>query len=438
MKNTILSRLKNVFLPTKEFKTFVKLNKRMTITELDRLIESQENLQTHSGIVVGEDMALHQAAFFSGVMQISQTIASLPLILYTRDNNNRREYIEHPLYRVLRYSANDETNAFNFIETMVVYMLLWGNAYAYKIRDNGNRIIGFVQLHPSKVEIKINDNGNVEYHVRVKNETKIFTKYDILHITFFSLDGINGLSVLRLAREGLGLMLGQEGFNARFIGHGTNLGGVITPPPDMVMSKDAKDNLKKSIKDLYSGFENSHGVMVLDPGMTYQPLGMQLEDAQFLQSRVFQIQEVARWLNMPPHKLKDHSKSSFDNIQQEQLSFLNDTIRPWLVRIEAAINSQTLNRKQQGFVFCEFNTKEYVRGDLESLNKALSIERLNGIITANEWRAMTNRNPIDGDDGDIRYMPANMMATNKKQEVPDATESNEGAEIQPDEGTADL
>jgi HK97 family phage portal protein len=210
--------------------------------------------------------------------------------------------------------------------------------------------------------------------------------------------------------QSLGVGLAQEEFAGRFYSNGTHLGGFLEYPG--ALSDVARDNLKKDFTLKYQGLGNSHKAIVLEEGMKFSAAGMPLEDAQFIQSREFTIQEIARFLNMPPHKLKDLSHATFSNIEAEQLSYYTDTIRPWLVRIEQAINTQLVGQLMRKSVFVEFSENAILRADIQARFNAYSTALQNGFLNRNEVRAMENQNAIDGSGGNIYTAQLNLADIN--------------------------
>ena len=408
-KLSITKRIRNAFRAIRGFQS---------LADLDRLMENGGySFSTNSGVDINQEIALSYSAFWSGVQQIAQTIASLPCFLYLREERGKRPYIENPLFNVLKYQANRNTTAFIYFETMMFHLLIYGNSYSFIVRDKGNRIIELIQLNPQRMKVKVDENtGVIVYEFQLPTGNKILlTKREIFHVHGLGFDGFQGYSVLQLAREAIGLGKAQEEFQSHFIGQGTNIGGVITHPN--ILSEPAKDNIKKSIDSKYGGLKNSHKLIILEEGMSYERTVMPLEDAQFLESRVFQVNEIARWLNMPPHKLKELSHATFDNISAEQISYLQDTIRPWLERIESEISSQLIRRERRIKVYAEFFTNAMLRADPKTRNESLSIQRMNGVISANDWRNMENMNPLKGDVGTILYQPVNMAARKEGEEI---------------------
>lgn len=387
------------------------------VDDWDRYLDTLVGgVPARSGVTVNAETALNFSAFFNGVQQISQTVASLPLILYKRVGEGNKERLRaHPLYGILHRKVNPRMPAFIWKEVTQYHLLVWGNAYSFIRWEDDNRVKELWPMNPERTWPEV-VNGNLVYKFRnEQNREVIYPAEVILHIPGLGFDGIKGYSLLSLARESIGLGLGYDEFAARFVGQGTHSGGVATHPGKL--SPEAYDRLKKSLSDSYAGLNKVGKIMVFEEGMTYQNLGMPLKDAEFLSSRTFQINEIARWLNMPPHKLKELSHATYDNITSEQISWLQDTIRPWLERWESYIDFKLLNDEEQKTAFAEFLPESILRTDIKTRYEAYHIARMDGIISANEWRALENMNPLDDEVGDKIWMPLNMVDARKSDEM---------------------
>jgi len=403
-----------------------------SIGDFDRLLDQVlSGSPSRAGVSVSGDSALNFSAVFNAVQIITGTVASLPLILYRRvDEQNKERFVNHPLYNVLHCQANSEMTSFVFREIMQQSLLLYGNAYAEIIRDRAGRVIELWPWNPNQVKV-YRDNKKIRYTLNQgAGKETTYDPRNVFHIPGLGFDGRLGYSVVTRAREAMGLGLAMEEFQARFYGQGTNLGGTLEHPGKL--SDEAHKRLKKDITDKYAGLGNAHKVIVLEEGMKYESTGMPLEDAQFLESRVFQIGEIARWFNLPPHKLKELSKATFSNIEHQAIEFVQDSIQPWLVRWEQHIAWKLLTEVERKTYFAEFLIDGLLRGDTESRMKAYAIMRQNGVMNADEWRAKENMNPIGGRAGVTYWKPLNMADSDEKPEEP-VEPAQPSAEDQPEE-----
>jgi HK97 family phage portal protein len=385
-----------------------------TLNDLDKEMDAAiSGVPALSGTNVSADTALTFSAFFCGVMQIAQTVASLPFPIYRRRSDTERERDRtHHLWRPLNRQAGPYMTAFTWRETMTHHAIVWGNGYSLKLRDRAGRVTGFTLLNPERTRVATQDGVPVYIHRGRDNQDKTLAFEEVFHLPGLGFDGLRGYSLLSIARESLGLGLALQEFGARFFGQGTNLGGIIKRPREAPrLSQEAATRLEEELRRKWEGLKRSHGVIVLEEGSEFEKVGMPLDDAQFLASKQFSIQDMARWLNMPPHKLKDLTRSSFSNIEQEQLSWLVDTIRPWLVRWETATNTWLVEDYDAEEVYAEHVVDALLRGDISTRYAALTAARQNGIINANEWRAMENWNPIAGPAGDEYLVQGAMIPT---------------------------
>jgi HK97 family phage portal protein len=361
--------------------------------------------QTTSGATVNEENALTSAAVYNAISLISGTVGSLPLHLMQRRGPGTSIETNRQLYYLLHSACNAEMTAMALRETMTAHLLAWGNCFAEKVYDGEGNIIALWPIPPNKVRID-RKNGELIYYVTVNSEEIPLRRDRMLHIPGLGFDGLQGYSVITLARESIGLGMAMEEFGARWFGNGTHPGVIVSHPGRL--GQEAHDNLKGDLTSKYSGLGKSHRLLLLEEGMKIEDVGVPPEDSQFLQSRQFQITDIARWFNLPPHKLKDLSKSSFSNIEQEQISFVQDTMLPLLQRIEQNYNLQLLTdaeRKQH--LYFKHNVEGLLRGDSESRGKFYNQMWMIGTMSINEIRAREDLNPIYG--GDEYFVPLNMV-----------------------------
>ncbi len=386
-------------------------------------------ITTNTGLRISGDSALSYSAVFCAVSVISQAVASLPFLLYSRlPDKGKKLATEHPLFHALRVSPNSEMTSYSWKEITMSHLLLWGNSYSEMRRDGLGRTAELWPLNPATTKIKRSEGGNIYYEVTEKGGKKrTLQSADVLHIPGLGYDGRVGYSVIRLAKESMALGLGMETFQSRFYGSGTNPGSVFQHPGKL--SKETHEQLRKDLNATYSGLGNSQKTIILEEGMEYKKMGMPLSDAEFMSSRVFQLTEICRWFSIQPSKLQELSHGTYSNVAQAQLAFLTDTLRPWLVRLESYILWKALDKNEQQELFAEFLIDAILRADPESRNKALSIQRMNGIINADQWRAMINMNPIGGPSGQTYLVPLNMVDSGNGGivEMPASTDTKEGA-----------
>ena len=366
--------------------------------------------RTTSGKPVNETTAMQTTAVYACVRILSEAIASLPIHVYQyKDGGGKEMVIDHPLYQVLHDEPNPEMTSFVFRETLMSHLLIWGNAYAQIIRDGAGRVLGLYPLLPNKMDVQRDDKGEIYYvYSRSSDENPNFKEYgdiklqkeDVLHIPGLGFDGLIGYSPIAMAKNAVGMTLACEEYGASFFANGANPGGVLEHPG--VLKDPSK--VRDSWNAVYRGTSNAHKIAVLEEGMKYQQVGIPPEEAQFLETRKFQINEIARLYRIPPHMVGDLEKSSFSNIEQQSLEFVKYTLDPWVIRWEQSLQKALLLPGEKGKYFIKLNVDGLMRGDYQSRMNGYSIGRQNGWLSANDIREMEDMNPIPDDEGGNLYL----------------------------------
>lgn len=361
---------------------------------------------TTAGVSVTVDTALGYAAVLGCVRILAESVASLPLVMYERTADGKRRAMNHPLYTLLHDLPNPEMTSFQLREVLMGHLALWGNAYANAVWSNGGQVLELWPLRPDRMRVA-RENGQLRYYYRVAagSQEQLIPTREILHVAFFSQDGVTGISPLRLFREAVGLGLAAQEFGARFFDNDARPGGVLQHPN--VLSDSAYDRLQQSWESRHGGLSRSHKMAILEEGMSYQEIGIPPEDAQFLETRKFQVTEIARIFRIPPHMLADLDRATFSNIEHQSIEFVMHTLRPWLVRWEQAISRDLLTAPERRTYFAEFLVDGLLRGDTQSRYQAYAVGRQNGWLSANDIRRLENMNPVD--NGDIYLVPLNMI-----------------------------
>jgi len=392
---------------------------------------------SNSGVQVDELRALQTSAVYACVKILAETVASLPLHLFKKGKGGKSEMAEqHPLFSCLYEMPNDEMTSFEFREMMMTSLLLWGNAYARKIRKNGH-VTELWYLKPQLMTVERDtQTGRIKYTYSddITNQTYEYKPEQIFHIKGLSLDGVTGLSPISQAREAVGLSLATEEYGAKFFGNGARPGGVLEHPGIL---KDP-EKLRESWNKVYQGTRNSHKVAVLEEGMKYHTIGIAPEDSQFLETRKYQVNEICRIFRVPPHLVGDLERATFSNIEHQSIEFVQHTIRPWLVRWEQAISRSLLDEKERLLYFSRFNVDGLMRGDYKSRMEGYAIGRQNGWLSANDIRHLEDLPPIPKEQGGDAYLVnGNMTAVSKEnKEGGSDGEGQEGIANAPDGGTA--
>ena len=366
--------------------------------------------RTTSGKPVNERTAMQTTAVYACVRVLAEAVASLPLHVYEyQDDGGKKLVHDHPLYYLLHDEPNPEMTSFVFRETLMSHLLIWGNAYAQIIRDGAGRVLGLYPLLPDKMEVQRDDKGNIYYvYSRNSDENPTFKEYgniklkaeDVLHIPGLGFDGLIGYSPIAMAKNAVGMTLACEEYGASFFANGANPGGVLEHPG--VLKDPSK--VRESWNSVYRGVSNAHKIAVLEEGMKYQQIGIPPEEAQFLETRKFQINEIARLYRIPPHMVGDLDKSSFSNIEQQSLEFVKYTLDPWVIRWEQSLQRSLLLPGEKGKYFIKLNVDGLLRGDYQSRMNGYAVGRQNGWFSANDIREMENMNPIPDEEGGNLYL----------------------------------
>ena len=360
---------------------------------------------TSSGKTVNERTAMQTTAVYSCVRILAETLASLPLRTYKYTASGKEKATEHSIYHLLADEPNPEMTSFVFRETLMGHLLLWGNAYAQIIRDGRGRIIALYPLMPDRMTVDRADSGEIYYIYNKEGQQYYLRNYEVLHIPGLGFDGLIGYSPIAMAKNAIGMAIATEEYGASFFANGANPGGVLEHPG--VVKDPAR--VRESWNSVYQGTKNAHRVAVLEEGMKFQSIGIPPEQAQFLQTRKFQLNEIARIFRIPPHMIGDLDKSSFSNIEQQSLEFVMYTLDPWVVRWEQAIKRALFSESEKKEYFVKFNVDGLLRGDYQSRMNGYAVGRQNGWLSANDIRELENLNRIPDDlGGDLYLVNGNM------------------------------
>ena len=354
-----------------------------------------------AGKSVTVSSAIQMSTVYACVRVIAETIASLPLHVYEATDKGNMKATEHPLYHVLHDEPNLEMTSFILRETMLSHLLLWGNSYCQIIRSGRTQVIGLYPLMPDHMEVDRDSSGNLKYtYTTSEGRTVLLSADDVLHIPGLGFDGVMGYSPIALERNAIGLGLAAEEYGGKFFANGARPSGVLTHPNTV---KDPK-RLRDSWNTAYGGSANANKVCILEEGMTYAPISIPNSEAQFLETRKFQVEEICRIFRVPPHLVCNLDRATFSNIEHSSIDFAVHTIRPWLVRIEQAINRALFSDQEKARFFVRFNIDGLMRGDYKSRMEGYAIARQNGWMSSNDIRELENLNPLTDEDGGNAYL----------------------------------
>ena len=370
---------------------------------------------TTSGKAVTERSAMQMTAVYSCVRILSEAIAGLPLHLYRYDKNGRKEKaLDHPLYFLLHDEPNPEMTSFIFRETLMTHLLLWGNAYSQIIRNGKGEVVALYPLMPDRMKVDRDEHGRLYYEYTVydsddvdgrKGTNKVgrtvrLQPHDVLHIPGLGFDGLVGYSPIAMAKNAIGLAIATEEYGSKFFANGAAPSGVLEHPGTI---KDPS-KVRESWQATFGGSGNANKIAVLEEGMKYTPISISPEQAQFLETRKFQIDEIARIFRVPPHMIGDLEKSSFNNIEQQSLEFVKYTLDPWVSRWEQAMVRALLTPDEKKKYFFKFNVDGLLRGDYQSRMNGYATARQNGWMSANDIRELENLDRIPAEQGGDLYL----------------------------------
>lgn len=361
-----------------------------------------------AGKVVTERSAMQMTAVYSCVRILAEAVAGLPLHFYQYTDNGKEKAVKHPLYFLLHDEPNPEMTSFVFREALMTHLLLWGNAYAQIIRNGKGEVIALYPLMPNRMIVDRDDHGRLYYQYNtskddaptLKSGTVILKDTDVLHIPGLGFDGLVGYSPIAMAKNAIGLAIATEEYGAKFFANGATPGGILEHPGTI---KDPQ-RVRDSWTSTFGGSANSNKVAVLEEGMKYTPIAISPEQAQFLETRKFQINEIARIFRVPPHMVGDLEKSSFSNIEQQSLEFVKYTLDPWVMRWEQAMVRSLLSAEEKSKYFIKFNVDGLLRGDYQSRMSGYATARQNGWMSANDIRELENLDRIFAEDGGDLYL----------------------------------
>ena len=403
-----------------------------------------------AGKIVTERSAMQMTAVYSCVRILAEAIAGLPLHLYRyTDSGGKEKATDHPLYLLLHDEPNPEMSSFVFRETLMTHLLLWGNAYAQIIRNGKGEVMALYPLMPNKMSVERDENGQLYYtYTRSAEEAKtaetgrvILLPKDVLHIPGLGFDGLVGYSPIAMAKNAIGLAIATEEYGAKFFANGAAPSGVLEHPGTI---KDPQ-RVREAWQSQFGGSSNSGKIAVLEEGMKYTPISISPEQAQFLETRKFQINEIARIFRVPPHMVGDLEKSSFSNIEQQSLEFLKYTLDPWVVRWEQSIARSLLSENEKKQYFVKFNLEGLLRGDYASRMNGYATARQNGWMSANDIRELENLDRIPAEEGGDLYLingnmlplkqagafaQSNTASTGEEENEPDETKDEEVLDVE--------
>lgn len=375
----------------------------LTAENLAKIFDGPE---THAGVRINASNALSISGVWSAMRRISETVAALPLGVFERLERGKRKATEHPLYRVLHERFNPEMTSMQGREMLQSHVLFWGTAYAEIEMNQAGQILGLWPLLPDRTAVH-RRNGVRFYTTQLPDgQTVPLAASRVFQLTGLGFDGLTGYSLIDKARENLGLTKATEEFGSRFFGHGATTSGVLEHPGQL--GDMAAKHLRESFEKHQGGLSNSHRVLIAEEGMKWVANTVPPNNAQFLETRKFQIGDVARWFNIPLHMLAQmEGGASYASVEQMSLEFVQYCINPWLVRWEQAMNNDLLGERERKTLFTKHEVKGLMRGDHSARQAFYTAMRNIGVYSANDIRELEDENPVEG--GDIYFIQGAMI-----------------------------
>jgi HK97 family phage portal protein len=383
----------------------VRIRTTQLVEKTARATRIDVRSRSYSEETITPEISLTVSAVLAAFTILSEDLSSLPLLLYERRGRNKFRAVESMYYRLMHDRPNEEHTAMIFREIMVGHLLGWGNFFAQPIFDKAGNVAELWPLRPDKMEVKRFEGERIYTYQTTDGKPRIFLSEEILHIPAFGFDGLIGYSRIALARNAIGLSISTEKFGSKFFSNGAQPGIVYKHPGEL--SDDAYAHLKESL-DEKAGVDEAHKPIILEEGMGIEKLGIDPDDAQFLETRKFQVGEIARIFRVPPHMIGDVDKSTSwgSGIDSQEQGYVNHTLRPWATRIEQHLNSRLLLKQDQDTLYYEHLMDALLRGDIAVRYEAYVKAINNGFMSRNEVREKENLNSRKGLD--VMLIPANL------------------------------
>tara|TARA_R110000744_G_scaffold4042_3_gene14925 strand:+ start:666 stop:1886 length:1221 start_codon:yes stop_codon:yes gene_type:complete len=376
---------------------------------------------SNTGVAVNQDTSLTYSAVFACVRVLSESVASLPIDIIKDVNGDKTVDKDHPVYKLLAQRPNNYMTSFTWRQILMTNLVLNGNSYFNIIRDTSARPVSLEYIPSENVDVKL-QGGEIFYEIKEGGdgfgptvESKIIKHDDMLHFQGLSYDGIKGRSVIETHRDSFGLSIAANKYGGAYYGNASSPSGILSHPGKL--SKEAADRLKFSWNSSYgNGPMNAHKTAILEEGMSFKPVSMNPEDADFLNTRKFQVTEIARIFRVPPHMIGDLDRATFTNIEQQGIDFLTHTLRPYLINLEEELERKLFRENEQDTYKIMFNANGMLRGDSEARAKFYKDMSSIGVLSINDIRRMENMNDI-GSDGDKHYYALNYAPIDAQSDV---------------------
>jgi HK97 family phage portal protein len=397
---------------------------------------------SNTGVPVTPFTALQAAAVYACVRSVSQDMAVLkPFVRRVLPGGGYRRELQHPLNKLFRRPNRWQTR-FEFISYVISSLCLRGNSFVVVERDRDANPIELVPIAPDRATIMLTDDGELWYRINSRRigQGILIPPDDMIHLKNISMDGYVGVSPIAIAQDVIGLALATQQHGGILFRQGGQIGGVISHPGKL--SAEASARIANSWRETHAGVQNAHKAAILEEGMKYDKIAITNEEAQFLETRRFQVTDICRLYGVPPHRLGELDKATLNNIEQQNQQYVDSALKPIAESIEELFNHHLLFDDERAILECKFDFDDMTRGDLLTRYQAYQIGTLNGWLNRNEVRAKENMNPIDDGHGDEYRVPLNtaVPSDNLAQTIPAQSETASApsaAATKPEPGASD-
>ena len=359
---------------------------------------------TSSGKTVTERSSMQVTAVYACVRVLAEAVASLPLHLYKEEDGSKVKATDHPLYFLLHSEPNEEMTAYSFWETLMTHLLLWGNGFVQIIRNGKGEVTALYPLMPNRMTVDRDENGHIYYQYlwskgsdapTMKETIVKLSPHEVMQIPGLGFDGLVGYSPIAMAKNSIGLSMACEEYGSKFFENGAAPSGVLEHPGILKDPEKVRDSWQAA----FGGSQNAGKVAVLEEGMKYSPISINPQEAQFLDTRKFQIDEIARIFRVPPHMIGDLEHATFSNIEEQSLEFVTYSLQPWLTRIESAISRSLLTPEEKKIYYARFNVDGLLRGNYASRMQGYATGISNGFMCVNDVRRLENMDLVPDEEG---------------------------------------
>jgi len=370
------------------------------------LYEALHSEPTFAGVSVDAQSSLHSTTVYACVRVLSESVSSLPLFLYKKDGDRTRQAIEHPLYQILNFRPNRLQTSYEFRQLMMAWLCLHGNAYAEVVRNTAGDVTALWPLRPDRMILRfVPERGELDYvFAQPGGPTYHLDPDSVLHVKALSTDGLIGYSPIMAAKGTIGLDLIQTRFAETYFGSGARLGGVLMTPE--TLGDEGIRNIRESFRKMYTSPSQWHELLILEEGLKYEQFKVTSEEAQFLESRRYSVEDIARIFRVPPHMVGSLDKSNYSNIESLSREFVTQTLTPWLVNFEMSYRMKLLRPTEWNSYYIAHDLSATLRGDHESRMKAYMLGVQMGIYSPNDVRRMEHLDPRE--NGDLYLQPVNL------------------------------